>query len=122
MTNVNNYAILKERNTTDRGENMRSYHITKKDTDGTKYEIRISIVDGNLVIADVGVTLKGKRKVTQIAKEEIEERQYGFSLRERTEFAHQAILERVPYELLEEALQDAWKQFKPKGIQFHLPS
>lgn len=100
---------------------MSSYHIIKKGSDGTKYDISISNIDGRLVITDVGFTLKGKRKVTRIGKDELEERRYGYSLRERTEFAQKAILERVPNDLLEEALQDAWKQLQPKGIQFHLP-
>lgn len=101
---------------------MQNYRIVKKDKDGTKYEVSISNIDGRLVVTDVGVILKGKRKVTQISKEAMEERRHGFSYKERVEFVHQVILERVPNELLEEALQDAWKQLQPHGIQFHLPS
>lgn len=101
---------------------MSSYHIIKKGSDGTKYDISISNIDGRLVITDVGFALKGKRKVTRIGKDEFEERRFGYSLRERTELAQNAILERVPNDLLEEALQDAWKQLQPKGIQFYLPN
>lgn len=100
---------------------MSNYYIAKKGTDGTKYEVSISNIDGRLVITDVGVTLKGKRKVTRIGKQEMDERRYGLNISERKELAHQAILEQVPNELLEEALQDAWKQLQPKGIQFFLP-
>lgn len=101
---------------------MHNYKITKKDADGTRYEISISNIDGRLVINEVGVILKGKRKPIPIAKKEMAERRHVLNMQERVQFVHDAILKYVPNDLLEEALQDAWKQLQPQGIQFHLPN
>lgn len=96
---------------------MKQFHINKKDEAGTKYIVRIDLIDDRLVIMDVGMTYKGKRKVHFIRSDASPP--YGITQREKMQFEDNAILETVPNHLLEEALLEAWQQLKPVGIQFH---
>jgi hypothetical protein len=94
---------------------MKQFHINKKDEAGTKYAVRIAIIDDRLVIMEVGMTYKGKRKVHSIRGEQ----SYGLTQKEKMQLKDDAILDAVPNHLLEEALLEAWEQLKPVGIQFH---
>lgn len=96
---------------------MKQFHINKKDEAGTKYTIRIAIIDDRLVIMDAGITYKGKRKVHYIRKDSSQS--YGLTQREKMQLQNETILKTVPNHLLEEALLEAWEQLKPVGIQFH---
>ena len=116
MTIDINCGIIRKR-TSGEADDMKQFHINKKDEAGTKYVVRIAIIDDRLVIMEVGMTYKGKRKVHYIRNNASQS--YGLSQREKMQLQDEAILKTVPNHLLEEALLEAWEQFKPVGIQFH---
>lgn len=91
------------------------WEVLKKDENGNKYTIHVKLSGNRLVINEVGLTPKGKRKVTFIGNV-FDNKYRGYAVKDRGQAAKDDILASVPNHLLQEALNDIWKTLKPEEI------
>jgi hypothetical protein len=101
---------------------MNYQEVIKKDADGNNYEIRVSVNSNmELAIDDVGFKAKGKRKwhyLIGLGSAITSNYSYrALDTKERREYRLNYLLEKVPNELLEEALNEVWEQMKPSQIK-----
>jgi hypothetical protein len=92
-------------------------YINKIKEDGTKLEIRVLLIDNKFRIDDIGVTPKGKRKITYLGL--IISNDYSYrklNTEERIKYRMNKFLEVCPIELMNEALQEAWLSLKPEEL------
>lgn len=92
-------------------------YINKVKEDGTKLEIRVLLIDGKFRIDNIGVTPKGKRKITYIGSIISDDYSYRrLSGEEREKYKMKKFLEVCPIDLMNEALQEAWLSLKPSEL------
>jgi hypothetical protein len=91
------------------------FYIEKTKEDGTKLEIRVLLVDRKLRIDDVGVTPKGKRKITYLGSRISDDYSYrSLNSEDKQKYKLEKFKEVCTVKLLNEALEEAWLQLKPE--------
>lgn len=94
------------------------FFIEKVKEDGTKLELRIHFNEKEFHLNDIGVKPKGKRKFTYICGTNMTN-DYSYrslSRDEREKYRMAKMLEVCPVALINEAMEEAWMQIKPKPI------
>jgi hypothetical protein len=95
-----------------------NFWINKIKEDGTKLEIRITFIEGKFRIDDIGVTPKGKRKITYLDRVISDDYAYRrLNTEDRLKYKMNKFLEVCPVELMNEALQEAWLSIKPDELK-----
>lgn len=87
------------------------------DEEGTKYFVTASVSNGGIKISRIQRILKGKRKKVDVVDLNCDYQYRTLSMSDRKVYALNKVLEVVPEHLLFEALEDIWRQFKPKNIE-----
>lgn len=94
------------------------FRVEKIAEDGTKFEIRITLMDKKFRLDDIGVKPKGKRKFDYVCGSSMTN-DYSYrilNMEDRRKYEMLKMLEVCSIDLINEAIKEAWMQLKPEKL------